>query len=162
MSVSARSELNRIGRVVVEVGSAPSGQRGEFLAPWGDRIVSWIVVEHRGRFCRFSSEYVGPAVAAQGGQLAVVDSAEVGGLGVEWDRDPDIDVCATVWQTCRTTPGQACTGGPSIRRCGGRGKARLEIPDGWCVQAFGFTLDPTKHQTPALARHLGAHRGTLH
>jgi transposase len=35
---------------------------------------------------------------------------------------------------------------------------RLEIPDGWCVQAFGFTLDPTAEQAPALARHFGARR----
>jgi putative transposase len=36
--------------------------------------------------------------------------------------------------------------------------ARFEIPDGWCVQAFRFTLDPTEGQTRALARHFGARR----
>jgi putative transposase len=36
--------------------------------------------------------------------------------------------------------------------------ARFEIPDGWCVQAFRFTLDPTEDQTRALARHFGARR----
>ena len=35
---------------------------------------------------------------------------------------------------------------------------RFEIPDGWCVQAFRFTLDPTEGQTRALARHFGARR----
>ncbi|WP_293053345.1 hypothetical protein, partial [Mycobacterium sp.] len=24
--------------------------------------------------------------------------------------------------------------------------ARFEVPDGWCVQAFRFTLDPTEDQ----------------
>lgn len=36
--------------------------------------------------------------------------------------------------------------------------ARFEIPDGWCVQAFCFTLHPTEDQTRALARHFGARR----
>lgn len=36
--------------------------------------------------------------------------------------------------------------------------ARLEVPDGWCVQAFRFTLDPTEDQARALARHFGARR----
>nr|VTO96175.1 hypothetical protein BIN_B_01405 [Mycobacterium riyadhense] len=36
-----------------------------------------IVVEHSDRFCRFGSEYVEAALAAQGRALVVVDSAEV-------------------------------------------------------------------------------------
>ena len=36
--------------------------------------------------------------------------------------------------------------------------ARFEVPDGWCVQAFRFTLDPTEDQARALARHFGARR----
>ena len=36
--------------------------------------------------------------------------------------------------------------------------AKFEIPDGWCVQAFRFTLDPTEEQSRALARHFGARR----
>jgi putative transposase len=36
--------------------------------------------------------------------------------------------------------------------------ARFEVPDGWCVQAFRFTLDPTEEQAWALARHFGARR----
>jgi putative transposase len=35
---------------------------------------------------------------------------------------------------------------------------RFEIPAGWCVQAFRFTLDPTEDQARALARHFGARR----
>lgn len=35
---------------------------------------------------------------------------------------------------------------------------RFEIPDGGCVQAFRFTLDPTVDQSRALARHFGARR----
>ena len=36
--------------------------------------------------------------------------------------------------------------------------AKFEIPDGWTVQAFKFTLDPTEDQAHALARHFGARR----
>ena len=36
--------------------------------------------------------------------------------------------------------------------------AKFEIPDGWGVQAFRFTLDPTEDQARALARHFGARR----
>jgi putative transposase len=36
--------------------------------------------------------------------------------------------------------------------------ATFEIPDGWCVQAFRFTLDPTEDQARSLARHFGARR----
>jgi putative transposase len=36
--------------------------------------------------------------------------------------------------------------------------ARFEVPDGWCVQAFRFTLDATEDQARALARHSGARR----
>jgi putative transposase len=35
---------------------------------------------------------------------------------------------------------------------------KFEIPDGWCVQAFRFTLDPAPGQARALARHFGARR----
>jgi putative transposase len=34
----------------------------------------------------------------------------------------------------------------------------FEIPEGWCVQAFRFTLDPSEDQARALARHFGARR----
>lgn len=36
--------------------------------------------------------------------------------------------------------------------------ARFVVPDGWTVQAFKFTLDPTEDQARALARHFGARR----
>jgi putative transposase len=35
---------------------------------------------------------------------------------------------------------------------------RFEIPEGWAVQGFRFTLDPTEEQAHALARHFGARR----
>ncbi|OAT69361.1 transposase [Mycobacteroides immunogenum] len=35
---------------------------------------------------------------------------------------------------------------------------KFEIPEGWGVQAFRFTLDPTAEQAHALARHFGARR----
>jgi transposase len=36
--------------------------------------------------------------------------------------------------------------------------ARFEVPEGWTVQAFRFTLDPTEDQSWILARHFGARR----
>jgi predicted site-specific integrase-resolvase len=39
--------------------------------------VTRILVEHRGRFCRFGSEYVSAALAARGRELVVVHTAEV-------------------------------------------------------------------------------------
>ncbi|MBZ4633010.1 IS607 family transposase [Mycobacterium avium subsp. hominissuis] len=66
-----------VDRVVVEVGSALNGRRRKFLALLRDPAVNRIVVEHRDRFCRFGSEYVEAALAAQGRELVVVDSAEV-------------------------------------------------------------------------------------
>jgi predicted site-specific integrase-resolvase len=66
-----------IDKVVVEVGSALNGHRRKFLALLRDRSVTRIVVEHRDRFCRFGSKYVQAALAAQGRELVVVDTAEV-------------------------------------------------------------------------------------
>jgi len=66
-----------VDKVVTEVGSALNGHRRKFLALLRDSSVSRIVVEHRDRFCRFGSEYVEAALAAQGRELVVVDSAEV-------------------------------------------------------------------------------------
>ncbi|GAB4977384.1 IS607 family transposase [Mycobacterium intracellulare] len=73
----ATAEQIPVDKVVVEVGSALNGHRRKFLALLRDPTVSRIVVEHRDRFCRFGSEYVEAALAAQGRELVVVDSAEV-------------------------------------------------------------------------------------
>ena len=35
---------------------------------------------------------------------------------------------------------------------------RFEVRQGWTVQAFRFTLDPTEGQSKSLARHFGARR----
>ncbi|MGH3594497.1 MAG: IS607 family transposase [Mycobacterium sp.] len=66
-----------VGKVVTEVGSALDGHRRKFLALLREQSVTRTVVEHRDRFCRFGSEYVQAALAAQGRELVVVDSAEV-------------------------------------------------------------------------------------
>ena len=66
-----------VDKVVVEVGSALNGRRRKFVALLRDRSVTRIVVEHRDRFCRFGSEYVQAALAAQGRELVVVDNAGV-------------------------------------------------------------------------------------
>ena len=66
-----------VDKVVTEFGSALNGHRRKLLALLRDPAVTRIVVEHRDRFCRFGSEYVEAALAAQGSALVVVDSAEV-------------------------------------------------------------------------------------
>ena len=73
----ATAEQISIDKVVTEVGSALNGHRRKFLALLRDPSVGRIVVEHRDRFCRFGSEYVAAALAAQGRELVVIDSAEV-------------------------------------------------------------------------------------
>lgn len=73
----ATTEQIAVDNVVTEVGSALNGHRRKFLALLRDPSVKRIVVEHRDRFCRFGSEYVEAALAAQGRELVVVDSAEV-------------------------------------------------------------------------------------
>ena len=64
-----------VDKVVTEVGSAVDGHRRKFLALLRDPSVGRIVVVHRERFCRFGSECVEAALAAQGRELVVVDSA---------------------------------------------------------------------------------------
>lgn len=66
-----------VEKVVTEAGWALNGHRRKFLALLRDPSVARIVVEHRDRFCRFGSEYVEAARAAQGRELVVVGSAEV-------------------------------------------------------------------------------------
>jgi predicted site-specific integrase-resolvase len=73
----ATAEQIPVDKVVTEVGSALNGHRRKFLALLRDPSVHRIVVEHRDRFCRFGSEYVQAALAAQGRELVVVDAAEV-------------------------------------------------------------------------------------
>ena len=73
----ATGQQIRVDQVVTEVGSALNGHRRKFLALLRDSSVQRIVVEHRDRFCRFGSEYVQVALAAQGRELVVVDTAEV-------------------------------------------------------------------------------------
>jgi predicted site-specific integrase-resolvase len=73
----ATSEQIAVDKVVTEVGSALNGHRRKFFALLRDPTVSRIVVEHRDRFCRFGSQYVEAALAAQGRELIVVDAAEV-------------------------------------------------------------------------------------
>ncbi len=73
----ATAEQIPVDKVVTEVGSALNGHRRKFLALLRDPAVTRVVVEHRDRFCRFGSEYVEAALAAQCGELVVVDSAEV-------------------------------------------------------------------------------------
>jgi predicted site-specific integrase-resolvase len=66
----ATAEQIPVDKVVTEVGSALTGHRRKFLALLRDPSVARIVVEHRDRFCRFGSEYVEAALAAQGESLS--------------------------------------------------------------------------------------------
>jgi predicted site-specific integrase-resolvase len=73
----ATAEQIPVDKVVIEIGSALNGHRRKFVAVLRDPSVHRIVLEHRDRFCRFGSEYVQAALAAQGRELVVVDAAEV-------------------------------------------------------------------------------------
>lgn len=72
MTTWATAERMPVDKVVTEVGSALDGHRRKFLALLRDPSVGRIVVEHRDRFCRFGSEYVEAALAAQGRELVVL------------------------------------------------------------------------------------------
>ncbi|MGH3556573.1 IS607 family transposase [Mycobacterium sp.] len=73
----ATAQQISVNKVVTEVGSVLNGHRRKFPAVLRDPTVTRIVVEHRDRFWRFGSDYVQAALAAQGRELVVVDSAEV-------------------------------------------------------------------------------------
>jgi predicted site-specific integrase-resolvase len=77
VTAGATAEQIPVDRVVTEVGWALNGHGRTFLALLRARSVGRIVVEHRDRCCGFGSEYVQAALAAQGRELVVVDSAEV-------------------------------------------------------------------------------------
>lgn len=62
----ATTQQIAVDKVVTEVGSALNGHRRKFRTLLRDPAVTRIVVEHRDRFCRFGSEYVEAALAAQG------------------------------------------------------------------------------------------------
>jgi len=79
VSAWATGEQIPVDKVVTEVGSALNGHRRKFFALLRDPTVGRIVVEHRDRFCRFGSECVDAALAAQGRELVVVDAGEVDG-----------------------------------------------------------------------------------
>jgi hypothetical protein len=92
MNLAVWAERNGVGGAGDRVGHGPAdpdgqsrhrsrvcanGHRCKFLALLRDPAVTRVVVEHRDRFCRFGSEYLQAALAAQGRELVVVDSAEV-------------------------------------------------------------------------------------
>jgi predicted site-specific integrase-resolvase/DNA-binding XRE family transcriptional regulator len=75
VSVWATAQGQSIDRVVTEVDSGLNAKRRKFLALLADPSVTTIVVEHRERFARFSSEYVAASLSANGRRLVVVDDA---------------------------------------------------------------------------------------
>lgn len=97
-----------VDKVVTEVGSALNGRRRMFLGLLRDPAVRPIVVEHRDRFCRFGSEYVEAALAAQGRELVVVDSAEV-------DDDLVRDMTEILTSMCGRLDGKRAAAGRARR-----------------------------------------------
>jgi predicted site-specific integrase-resolvase len=69
------------------------------------------VVEHRGRFCWFGSEYVEAALGAQGRELVVVDSAEV-------DDDLVRDMTEILTSMCARLYGKRAAGNRAKRAVG--------------------------------------------
>mgnify|MGYP000467470256 CR=1 FL=1 len=100
--VTARATTKQIpvDKVVTEVGSALNGHRRKFLALLRDPSVQRIVVEHRDRFCRFGSEYVEAAPAAQGRELVVVDASEVDNDLVRGMTEILTSLCARLYGKC--------------------------------------------------------------
>jgi predicted site-specific integrase-resolvase len=86
-----------VEKVVTEVLPALNGHRRKLLALLRDPSVQRIVVEHRDRFCRFGSDYVQAALAAQGRELVVVDSAEVDDDLVRDMTEILISMCARLY-----------------------------------------------------------------
>ena len=100
VSAWATAEQSPVDKVVTEVGSALNGHRRKFLALLGDPAVTRIVVEHRDRFCRFDAEYGQAALAVQGRELVVVDTAGV-------DDDVVRDMTAILTLMCARLYGNA-------------------------------------------------------
>jgi predicted site-specific integrase-resolvase len=73
----ASAQKVSLDRVVTEVGSALSGERGTFLAHLRDPDVTTILVGHRDRLVRFEAEDVEAALSAHGRRLLVADLSEV-------------------------------------------------------------------------------------
>lgn len=120
-------------KVVTGVGPPLNGHRRTLLVLLDGPSAQWIVVEYRDRLGRFGSEYVQPWLAAQGRELVVVGSAEIDGDLTSVRAGPFGE---------RVTENRA---GRGYR--GSRGRlmgTRFEVPEGWCVQAFQFALDPTE------------------
>jgi predicted site-specific integrase-resolvase len=59
--------------VVTEVGSGLNGKRRTFLTLLADPTICTIVIEHRDRFAKFGSEYVGASLETNGRRLDVDD-----------------------------------------------------------------------------------------
>jgi predicted site-specific integrase-resolvase len=97
VSAWATAQQIPVDKVVTEVGFALNGHRRKFLALLRDPVVTRVVVEHRDRFCRFGSEYVQAALAAQGRELVVVDSAEVDDDLVRDMTEIKTSMCARVY-----------------------------------------------------------------
>jgi len=100
VTVWATAEQIPVDKVVTEVGSALNGHRRKFLALLRDPAVGRIVVEHRDRFRRFGSEYVQAALAGQGRERVVVDSAEVDDDLVRDMTEILTSMCARLYGKC--------------------------------------------------------------
>ena len=106
-----RAQQLLVDKVVTEVGSALNGHRRKCLGLLSDPSVRRIVVEHRGRFCWFGSEYVEAALGAQGRELVVVDSAEV-------DDDLVRDMTEILTSMCARLYGKRAAGNRARRAVG--------------------------------------------
>jgi predicted site-specific integrase-resolvase len=104
----ATAEQISVDKVVTEVGSALNGHRRKLLVLLGDQLVCRVVVEHWDRFCRFGPEYVEAALAGQGRELVVVDSAEV-------DDDLVCDMTEVLTRMCARLYGRRAAGNRAKR-----------------------------------------------
>lgn len=66
-----------VSDIVTEVGSGMNGKRKKLIRLLSDPYITHLVVEHRGRFMRFGSEFVEASLNSRGAKLVVVDDSEL-------------------------------------------------------------------------------------
>ena len=93
----ATSNRHAVDQVVTEVGSALNGKRGKFLGILGDPGITTIIVERRGRFARFESEYLEAALDTEQRRLVVVDDTGLPDNLVRDTTEPMTSLCARLY-----------------------------------------------------------------
>lgn len=98
LSEIAASKQLRVIEVIKEVGSGLNGLRRAMLRILKNPLVHTIIMEHRDRLRRFGIEYVEAALAAQGGNLMVVESTEMRDDVVRDLHEVIVSLCTRIYR----------------------------------------------------------------